>query len=69
LDAIPGNSWWNPKYATRGKLQQAAATSEETVAQAQSSLLADANTVVELVVVTEDTADVELGDVLRLPGA
>jgi hypothetical protein len=41
----------------------AAATSEETVAQAQSPLLAGVGTVVELVVVTEDSVDVETGDV------
>jgi hypothetical protein len=41
----------------------AAATSEETVAQAQSPLLAGVGTVVELVIVTEDSVDVEPGDV------
>ena len=60
---------WTQCQATRGGILSTPPTSEETVAKAQSPLLADANTVVELVVVTEDTADVEPGDVLRLPGA
>ena len=68
--AFKGTDWAQSQAICAGILgtlleeaAAAAATSEETVAQAQSSLLAGVGTVVELVAVTEDSVDVEPGDV------